>query len=59
MTRLRLGLVIAGFVLALLSVALDDHRLAWGAIALLTASLIIRLILRKREKPKSGGDRGL
>jgi Flp pilus assembly protein TadB len=59
MNRARFGLVVAGFVLALLSVALDDHRLAWGAIALLTASLIIRLVLRKREKPKSGGDAGL
>jgi hypothetical protein len=54
MNRVRLGLVIAGFVLALLSVTLDDHRLAWGAIALLTASLILRLILSKREKTESG-----
>jgi len=54
MNRLRLGLVIAGFILALLSVTLDDRRLAWGAIALLTASLILRLLLRKREKTKSG-----
>jgi hypothetical protein len=30
-------------------VALDDTRLAWMAIALLTVSLILRLILRKRE----------
>lgn len=48
MNRLRVGLAIAGFVLALLSVALDDPRLAWGAIAVLTASLILRLIIRKR-----------
>jgi hypothetical protein len=54
MNRLRLGLVVAGLVLALVSVILDDHHLAWGAIALLTASLILRLVLRNREKTESG-----
>jgi uncharacterized membrane protein YfcA len=49
MSRLRIAAAIAGFVAALLSVALDDTRLAWMAIALLTVSLILRLILRKRE----------
>lgn len=48
MNRLRVGFAIAGFALALLSVALDDHRLAWAAIALLAASLLIRLVRRKR-----------
>jgi uncharacterized membrane protein YfcA len=49
MSRLRIAAALAGFVAALLSVALDDTRLAWMAIALLTVSLILRLILRKRE----------
>jgi uncharacterized membrane protein YfcA len=49
MSRLRIAAALAGFVAALLSVALDDTRLAWMAIALLTISLILRLILRKRE----------
>jgi len=49
MSQLRIASVVAGFVAALLSVALDDQRLAWMAIALLTVSLILRLILRKRE----------
>ena len=49
MSRLRIAAAIAGFVAALLSVTLDDTRLAWMAIALLTVSLILRLILRKRE----------
>ncbi|HMH56877.1 MAG TPA: hypothetical protein VK535_11505 [Gemmatimonadales bacterium] len=49
MSRLRIVAALAGFVAALLSVALDDTRLAWMAIALLTVSLILRLILRKRE----------
>ncbi len=56
MNRLRFGLVIAGFAVALLSVVLNDRRLGWGAIALLTASLILRLILRTREIPKSSRD---
>jgi hypothetical protein len=56
MNRLRLGLAIAGFVLALLSVTVDDRRLAWAAIALLTASLALRVLLRKRENAKSERD---
>jgi membrane protein implicated in regulation of membrane protease activity len=56
MNRLRIGLALAGFVLALLSVALDDHRLAWAAIVVLAASLVIRLVRRKRESRKSQGD---
>ena len=48
MNRLRIGFALAGFTLALLSVALDDHRLAWAAIAVLVASLVIRLVRRNR-----------
>jgi len=51
--HLRLGLAICGFVLALLGVALNDLRLAWGAIAVLLGSLILRLILRKRGNGNS------
>jgi ABC-type branched-subunit amino acid transport system permease subunit len=47
--RLRLGLALAGFIAAVLSVALEDHRLAWVAIALLAFALMFRLLLRKRE----------
>jgi uncharacterized membrane protein YfcA len=49
MSRFRIGFALAGFVSALLSVALNDDRLAWLAIALLAVSLILRMILRKRE----------
>jgi hypothetical protein len=56
MTRLRLGLAIAGFVVALLSVGFNDRRLAWVAIALLTLSLVIRLILRHRGRQRPGGE---
>jgi hypothetical protein len=52
MNQLRLAFALAGFVMALLSVALNDRRLAWAAIALLIVSLILRLILRKRDSAK-------
>ena len=53
MNRLRLGFALAGFVLALFSVALEDIRLGWAAIAVLLVSMIVRLLLRKREDGKS------
>jgi hypothetical protein len=49
MSRFRIAFALAGLVAAVLSVTLDDDRIAWAAIALLAASLILRLILRKRE----------
>jgi uncharacterized membrane protein YfcA len=57
MSRLRIAAALAGFVAALLGVALDDQRLAWMAIALLTVSLILRLVLRKRESRQRETDR--
>jgi uncharacterized membrane protein len=59
MNRLRIGFAIVGFVLALLSVALDDHRLGWAAIAVLAASLLIRLVRRKRANENPPGDPSL
>jgi hypothetical protein len=56
MNRLRIGLAIAGFILALFSVALDDHRLAWAAIAVLVASLLIRLVRRKTGNGNPPGE---
>jgi hypothetical protein len=53
--RVRLGLALAGFVAAVLGIALNDQRLTWGAIALLIASIILRLLLRNRENGGSGG----
>jgi uncharacterized membrane protein YfcA len=50
MTRLRIAFAIAGFLAALLSVALDDQRVAWIAIALLMVSLALRLVLRRRGR---------
>jgi hypothetical protein len=50
--RLRIAFALLGFVLALLSVALDDVRLGWAAIAVLLVSAIARLMLRKKERPE-------
>jgi hypothetical protein len=49
MTRsaLRIGLALAGFAVAVLATALEDHRLGWAAIALLLGSLIVRLLQRR------------
>jgi hypothetical protein len=55
--QLKLGLALAGLLLAVVSVAWEDRRLAWGAIALLTGSLIVRLLIRKRENGNSDSSR--
>jgi uncharacterized membrane protein len=52
--QLRILLALAGFVAAALGVALDDHRIGWLAIALLAASLLLRLI--KQKTPTSNHD---
>jgi hypothetical protein len=44
---IRLGLALVGFILALLAIALDDHRLGWAGIALLAGSLIARLLQQR------------
>jgi membrane protein implicated in regulation of membrane protease activity len=56
MMQLRIAFALAGFVAALFSVALEDDRLAWAAIALLAVSLILRLVLRRRSHESRGTD---
>jgi hypothetical protein len=46
-TFLRIGLAIGGFAAAVVAVVLDQPRVVWGAIALLTGSLIVRLLQRR------------
>jgi hypothetical protein len=48
LTALRVGLALAGFALAVLAIALEDHRIGWSAIALLIGSLIVRSVQRRR-----------
>ena len=55
MNGVRMGLALGGFALALLSVAYDERRLAWAAIALLAGSLLVRLWLRKRRNADREG----
>jgi uncharacterized membrane protein YfcA len=55
-SRVRIVAALAGFLLALLGVALDDKRLAWAAIGVLALSLTLRLILRKRANHPSDND---
>ena len=56
MNFLRVGFAAAGFVLALVSIALNHNRLGWAAIALLLVSVFARLTLRKRMDTSSKGD---
>jgi hypothetical protein len=51
---LRVGFAVGGFALALISIALNNERLGWGAIAMLLASVVARLTLRKRPDSSSG-----
>jgi uncharacterized membrane protein len=48
-TALRIGLALAGFAVAVVSVALESHWLGWAAIALLLGSLIVRLLQRRNR----------
>jgi hypothetical protein len=55
--RVRLALSLSGMVVAVVAILLEDRRVVWGAIALLAASLLLKLVAR-RGRP--GGDaRGL
>lgn len=54
MTTLRLGLGLAGIIAAGIAVVLEDTRIGWGAIALLAASMIVRL--RGRREGSGGSD---
>jgi hypothetical protein len=46
-TRLRIGLALAGFLAALLAVSLQDERIGWAGIALLSGSLIVRVVQKQ------------
>jgi hypothetical protein len=55
--QVRLGLSLSGMVVAVVAIMLNDRRIVWGAIALLAASLLLRLVARKRRS--TGGDDGV
>jgi hypothetical protein len=56
LNRVRLGLSLTGMVLAILAIMRNDRRLVWGAIILLAASLLLRVVARRRQ-PGGDGDR--
>jgi hypothetical protein len=49
MQAAKLGSAVLGFVFAVAAVALDDPRLGWAAIALLSISFVVRAITRRRS----------
>lgn len=54
LNRIRLALSLGGMLVAVLAIMRDDRRLVWGAVGLLAASLILRL-LGRRGGPRGGG----
>lgn len=52
MRQLRLGLAVAGFIVALAGVLRDDRRLVWAAIAILSVSLAIRIYLQRADRAR-------
>ncbi|HUF34934.1 MAG TPA: hypothetical protein VMN37_03240 [Gemmatimonadales bacterium] len=55
MTTVRVGLGLAGIIVAGIAVALGNTRIGWGAIALLAASMIVRLLGRRAGSGRSDG----
>lgn len=53
-TKVRLALSLSGMVVAVVAIMLDDRRIVWGAIALLAASLLLRLLARGRGRGAGG-----
>jgi hypothetical protein len=49
LNRVRLGLSLSGMVVAVVAIMLNDRRIVWGAIVLLAASLLLRLVARHRR----------
>lgn len=52
--RIRIALSLAGMIAAVLAITLNDRRAVWAAIALLAASLILRLVQRRRGPGPEG-----
>jgi hypothetical protein len=46
-TRLRIGLALAGFLAALLAVSRQDERIGWAGIALLSGSLLVKVVQKR------------
>jgi hypothetical protein len=55
LNRVRLALSLTGMVVAIVAIMLDDRRVVWGAIALLTASVLLRLYQRRKGSGSGSG----
>ena len=53
LNQVRLGLSLSGMVVAVVAIMLNDRRIVWGAIVLLAASLLLRLVAKGR-RPRGG-----
>lgn len=54
LNRVRLALSLTGMVVAVAAIMLKDRRVVWAAIALLAASIVLRLIQRSRGSREGG-----
>lgn len=51
MMRIRWVAIILGIALALVAIRLDDHRVAWVALAVLSIALAMRFAMPRRSAP--------
>ena len=49
LNQVRLGLSLAGMVVAVVAITLNDRRIVWGAIALLAGSRLLRVVSARRR----------
>jgi hypothetical protein len=54
LNKVRLALSLSGMAVAVLAIMLNDRRIVWGAIGLLAASLLLRLVARTRHRDGGG-----
>lgn len=56
LARLKLVFSVLGLLLAVVAIAIDDPRVTWVAIAMLVASVAMRLVIRGRERREARSD---
>ena len=56
MMRVRWAVIILGVALALVAIRLDDRRVAWVALAVLSVALALRFAMPRRSAPVDDRD---
>ena len=56
MMRFRWGVIVVGVMLALVAIRLDDRRVAWVALAVLSLALLLRFATRRPGTTRDGQD---